>query len=80
MSPLIIIGLFCTFTIVNSTPQLIATMDITTPALTSKEKPTSRATIVPPATPKEPRSERLAKSPRTVNVNPFIAEINLPGA
>jgi hypothetical protein len=55
-------------------------MGITTRALTSKEKPTSRATIVTAATPKERRSKSLAKSPRTVNVNPLIAQINLPGA
>jgi hypothetical protein len=64
----------------HHTPQLIATMGITTCASTSKENPTSRATIVTAATPKERRSKQLAKSPRTVNVNPLIAKINLPGA
>jgi hypothetical protein len=80
MSPLIIIGLFCTLTNVYSTPRLIATMGITTRALTSKEKPTSTATILTTTTPKECRSQQLAKFPRTCNVNPLIAEINLPGA
>jgi hypothetical protein len=80
MSSSIIIGLFCTLINVNSTPQLIATMGITTHASTSKDKPTSKATIVTAATSKECRSEQLAKSPHTVNVNPLIAEINLPRA
>ncbi len=55
-------------------------MGIKTNALISKDKPTSRAIIVTAATPKEKRSVRLAKSPRTVNVNPLIAKINLSGA
>jgi hypothetical protein len=80
MSSSIIIGLFCTLININSRPRLIATMGITTRASTSKDKPASRATIVTAATPKECRSKQLAKSPRTVNVNPLIAEINLPGA
>ncbi len=55
-------------------------MGITMHALISKDKPTSRAIIATTATPKEQRYERLAKSPRPVNVNPLIAEINLPAA
>ncbi len=53
-------------------------MGITTCPLTSKGKPTSRAIIATAATPKKRRSEWLAKSPCTVNVNSLLAEINLP--
>jgi hypothetical protein len=53
-------------------------MGITTRALPSKEKPTSRAIITTAATPKEQRSNWLAKSPRTDNVNSLLAEISLP--
>ncbi len=80
MSSIFIIGLFITLLNVYSTPQPIATMGITTHALIFKDKATSRATIATAATPKEPQSKRLAKSPHTVNVNPHIAKINLPRA
>ncbi len=55
-------------------------MGITTRASSSKDKPTSRAIIAIAATPKERQSKQLAKSPRTVSVNPLIAKINLPRA
>ncbi len=53
-------------------------MGITTCALISKDKPTSRAIITTAATPKEQRSKQLAKSPCTAQVNSLLAEINLP--
>ncbi len=65
-------------TYVNPTPGLSTTMGITMRASISKDKPTSRAIITTTATPKEQRSKRLAKSPRSVNVNSLLAEINLP--
>jgi hypothetical protein len=78
MSSSFFIGLLYTLIYVNPTPRLIATMGIITCTLISKDKPTSRAIITTAATPKERRSERLAKSPRSVNVNSLLAEINLP--
>jgi hypothetical protein len=75
---LFFVGLLYTLIYVNPTPQLIATMGITTCALISKDKPTSRAIVTTAATPKECRSNQLAKSPRSVNINSLLAEINLP--
>jgi hypothetical protein len=63
---------------VNPTPRPFSTMGITTRALTSKDKPTSRVIITTAATPKERQSKRLAKSSHTANVNFLLAEINLP--
>jgi hypothetical protein len=80
MIPFFIFALLYHLVYVNPTPGLITTMGITMRALISKDKPTSRAIITTAATPKEQRSMRLAKSHRTINVNPLNAEINLPGA
>ncbi len=53
-------------------------MGITTCALISKDKPTSRAIITTAAMPKEQRSKQLSKSPRTAHINSLLAEITLP--
>jgi hypothetical protein len=73
-----IIALLCSFINVNPTPGTSTTMGITTCATTVKDKPTSKAITTTAATPKERRSEQLAKSPHTININSLIAEINLP--
>jgi hypothetical protein len=78
MSSLCFIGLISLLIYVYTTPGSITTMGITMRTLISKEKPTSRAIITTTATPKERRSVRLAKSPRTGNVNSLLAKINLP--
>jgi hypothetical protein len=78
MIPFFIFALLYHLVYVNPTPGLITTMGITMHALISKDKPTSRAITTTAATPKEQRSKRLAKSPRSVNVNFLLAEINLP--
>jgi hypothetical protein len=73
-----VIALLCSSINVDPTPKTSTTMGITTRTTTVKDKPTGKAIITTKATPKERRSERLAKSPCTVNVNSLIAEINLP--
>jgi hypothetical protein len=78
MIPFFITALLYHLVYVNPTPGLITTMGITMRTLISKDKPTNRAIITTAATPKEQRSKRLAKSPRSVNVNSLLAEINLP--
>jgi hypothetical protein len=74
----VIIVLIGHFVYVNTTPGPLTSMGITMRASTSKEKPTKRAIITTAATTKEHRSKWLAKSPRTINVNSLLAEINLP--
>ncbi len=47
-------------------------------AAIAMEKPTSKAITTTAATPKERRSEQQSKSLRSVNINSFQVEINLP--
>jgi hypothetical protein len=72
-----IIALLCPLVYVNSSPRLFPSMGITTRATIAKEKPTSRAITITAATPKERRTKRLSKSPRSINVNSLLVEINL---
>jgi hypothetical protein len=80
MSSLCFIRLISSVIYVYATPGSITTMGTTTRALISKTKLTSRAIITTTATPKEQQSEseKLAKSPRTGNVNSLLAKIKLP--
>jgi hypothetical protein len=68
----------CPLIYVNLPPRLLTTMGITTCTAIAKEKPTSKAITTTAATPKELRSKRQYKSPRSVNINSLLAEINLP--
>jgi hypothetical protein len=67
---------------VSSSYQPLSTMAITTRSTITKEKPISRALIVTATTPfkrhQKRRSERLARSPQTSNVNNHLAKINRP--
>ncbi len=78
MIPFFIIALLCPLIYVNPSPQLFPTTGITTCAMITKEKPTSRAITTTAATPKEQRMEQLSKSTHSVNINSLLAEINLP--
>jgi hypothetical protein len=62
---------------VNSSPQLFPTMGIMMCTTIAKEKLNSRAITNTAATPKERRPKWLSKSPRSVNVNSLLVEINL---
>jgi hypothetical protein len=73
-----VIARLCSSINVNPTPGTSTTMGITMRVTTVKDKPTGKAITTTAATSKERRSKRLAKSPRTVNVNSLISEINLP--
>jgi hypothetical protein len=73
---IIVIALLCSSINVNPTLRTSTTMGITTRAMTIKDKPTSKAITTTATTLKERRSERLFKSPCTVNFNSLITEIN----
>jgi hypothetical protein len=73
-----IFAFLCPLIYVNPSPGLLTTMGITMRTAIAKEKPTSRAITTTAATPKEWRSGRQSKSPRSVNLNSLLAEINLP--
>jgi hypothetical protein len=67
---------------VSSSYRPLSTMAITTHSTITKEKPISRALVITATTPfqchQERRSEWLARSPRTSNINNHLAKINRP--
>jgi hypothetical protein len=75
---LFIIALLGSSININPTRRPSTAMGITMRATTAKDKPTSRTITATTTTLRERRSKRLSKSPRSVNVNSLLAEINLP--
>jgi hypothetical protein len=84
MSPLFFFSLLIAIISAKHSPRHSPTMAIATRSSQPKEKPVGRALVAIAPSPVERhqgrRSDRLAKSPRNGNVNPLIAELNLPGA